>query len=85
MSVAKIVMLVIYAVLIGLAATQGDSALAVWSLRILVVLAVVHAIETMAFFKLCKEAGGSLVGHLLSVFVYGQIHVIEIKKAAANS
>ena len=81
MSAAKIVLLVIYAVLAGLALTQGDSTTGVWALRILGILAVVHVIETVAYFKLCKAAGGSLPGHLLSVFLFGVLHVNELKAA----
>ena len=81
MSTGKIVLLVIYAVLAGLALTQGESALGVWSLRILLLLVVAHAIEVMVYFKLCKEAGGSLVGHLVQVFIFGALHVKDIKAA----
>jgi uncharacterized protein YhhL (DUF1145 family) len=79
MSAAKIVLLLIYAVLAVLALTQGETGVGAWSLRILVVLAVVHAIETLVFFRLCKAAGGSLPGHLLSVFLFGVLHANELK------
>ena len=81
MAPAKIVMLVLYAVLAGLALTQGDSTIGVWSLWILVVLAVAHTIETIVYFKLCKQAGGSLPGHLLNVFLFGVLHVNTLKAA----
>ena len=38
--------------------------------------AVVHAIETLVFFRLCKAAGGSLPGHLLSVFLFGVLQTL---------
>lgn len=79
MSPAKFVLLAIYAVLAVLALTQGDSNIGVWSLRILVLLAVVHFIETVVYFKLCKAAGGSLAGHLVNVFLFGVLHVNELK------
>lgn len=79
MSPAKFVLLAIYAVLAVLALTQGDSGVGVWSLRILVLLAVVHFIETVVYFKLCKAAGGSLAGHLVNVFLFGVLHVNELK------
>ena len=81
MPAAKIVTLVIYVILAGLALTQGDSTLGAWSLRLLVILAIAHSIEVLVFFKLCKEAPGSLPGHLLSVFLFGIFHVKEIKDA----
>jgi uncharacterized protein YhhL (DUF1145 family) len=85
MSPAKIVLLVIYGVLAGLALTQGDSTTGVWALRILVLLAAIHVIETLVYFKLCKAAGGSLPGHLLSVFLFGVLHVKELKAAQGIS
>jgi uncharacterized protein YhhL (DUF1145 family) len=79
MSAGKIVLLVIYAVLAGLVLTQGESTVGIWALRLLLLLVVVHAIEVMVFFKVCKQAGGSLPGHLLNVFLFGVLHVNEIK------
>jgi uncharacterized protein YhhL (DUF1145 family) len=85
MSAAKFVLLAVYAVLAGLAATQGDSTTGVWALRILGILAVVHVIETVVYFNLCKTAGGSFPGHLLSVFLFGVLHVKELKAAQGKS
>lgn len=85
MSAGKIVLLVVYVVLAGLALTQGHTAVGTWSLRLLVLLAVVHLIETAVFFKLCKSAGGSLSGHLLSVFLFGVLHVNQIKAAQGKA
>jgi uncharacterized protein YhhL (DUF1145 family) len=85
MSAGKIVLLVIYAVLVALALMQGDSSTGVWALRVLGILAVVHAIETAVFFKLCKAAGGSLPGHLVSVFLFGVLHVNEMKAAQVKN
>ncbi|MCB1842652.1 MAG: hypothetical protein KDI09_06780 [Halioglobus sp.] len=79
MSAAKMVMLLIYAVLAGLALGMGEAAVGVWSLRILVLLAAVHAVETVVFFGLCKRAGGSLPMQLLNVFLFGVLHVQELK------
>lgn len=85
MSTAKIVMLVLYAVLAGLAITQGDTAAGIWSLRLLYLLAVLHIIEVAVYFKLCKAAGGSLSGHLLSVLLFGVLHVKELKASQGVS
>ena len=81
MSVAKKVMLGIYVLLAVLAVTQGGTGLGVWSLRILVILAAVHAVETIVFFRFCQRAGGSLPFHLLNVFFFGVLHVQEVKTA----
>ncbi|MFK7975787.1 MAG: hypothetical protein AB8C02_06600 [Halioglobus sp.] len=83
MSATKIIMLVVYAVLAVLAFTQTGSALGLWSLRILAVLAIAHVIEMFVFFKVCKEAGGSLPLHLLNVFLFGIVHANELKAAKA--
>jgi uncharacterized protein YhhL (DUF1145 family) len=83
MSVAKIVLLLIYAALAVLAFTQGETSLGAWSLRLLVGIAAVHVVEMLVFFKLCKSAGGSLPGHLLSVFVFGVLHANELKAKQA--
>jgi uncharacterized protein YhhL (DUF1145 family) len=84
MSAAKIGLLVVYVALAVLAIVQGDSPVGSWSLKLLGILVVVHAIETLVFFKLCKAAGGSLAGHLLSVFLFGVLHVKELKSAQAK-
>jgi uncharacterized protein YhhL (DUF1145 family) len=81
MSSGKIVLLVIYAVLAALAITQSTSPAGVWALRLIVILAVVHTVEMVVFFKACQRAGGSLAGHLLNVFLFGVIHVKDIKAA----
>ena len=81
MSTPKIVTLLVYAVLAALAITQGGTTpLGVWSLRILAILAAAHAIEMVVFFKLCKQASGSLAGNLINVFLFGVIHAGEMKK-----
>lgn len=78
MSAAKIVMLVIYVVLAALALTVSGP-VGTWSLAILVVLAVAHGVETVVFYRLCERAGGSLGLHLLNVFLFGVLHVRELK------
>jgi len=81
MSAGKIVLLVIYAVLAGLAIAQPATAAGIWSLRIIVLLALVHTVEVAVFFKACQRAGGSLPGHLVSVFLFGVLHMKDIKAA----
>jgi uncharacterized protein YhhL (DUF1145 family) len=85
MSIGKIVMIALYVVLAGLAITQGDTSAGTWAVRVLGILAVVHIIETAVFFKLCKAAGGSLGGNLLSVFLSGVLDVKELKAAQGKS
>ncbi|MDG2046819.1 MAG: hypothetical protein P8J79_06335 [Halioglobus sp.] len=78
-------MIVLYVGLAALAITQGDTSAGIWAVRVLVILAVVHLIETAVFFKFCKAAGGSLGGNLLSVFLFGVLHVKELKAAQGDS
>ena len=82
MSKGKVVLLSLYVVLALLALAMPGTSAGVWSLRLLLLLAVVHAIEVAVFFKACKAAGGSLPLHLLNVFLFGVIHVQEIREAA---
>ncbi|MEZ5501447.1 MAG: hypothetical protein R3E50_01880 [Halioglobus sp.] len=81
MSAPKIILLAVYALLVVLGVTQAGSTVGIWSWRLLGILAIAHFIETLVYFKLCKAAGGSLPGHLLSVFLFGVLHVNELKAA----
>ncbi|MCB1689835.1 MAG: hypothetical protein KDI33_15170 [Halioglobus sp.] len=81
MSSAKKVLLVVYAVLAGFVLLQGDTAAGVWSFRLLSILVIVHLLETAVYYNLCKEAGGSLANNLLNVFLFGVLHVNELKAA----
>lgn len=85
MSVAKKVLVVVYAVLAVFAVTQSDVALGQWSLRILLVLAVAHAVEVVVFYRFCREAGGSMPRHVLNLFFFGILHVQELKAARAGA
>ena len=81
MSPGKIVLLLVYVVLAGLAVTQGDSSVGVWSLRLIYLLVAVHTVEVLVFFKVYKEADGSLAGHVVKVFLFGVLHMQDIKAA----
>lgn len=79
MSVSKIAILVVYAVLIGLAVVAPESSAGAYSLGLLLVLAAVHAVEVIVFYKRCKAAGGSMAAHVLNVFLFGVFHIKELK------
>lgn len=81
MSAAKISTLVLYVVLAALALTMGGSGIGTWSLYLLVILAIAHAVEVVVFYKVYKDAPGSLGGHILKVFLFGIFHVKEIQQA----
>ncbi len=80
MSAGKIALLLLYVVLAFLALTQPESPAGIWSLRIILVLVVAHVVEVIVFYKTCQRAGGSLAGHLINVFLFGVVHVREIRK-----
>jgi uncharacterized protein YhhL (DUF1145 family) len=80
MSASKIVILVSYAIMAFLAVTQPESPYGIWSLRILVILAIAHTVEMFVFYKACQRAGGSLAGHLFNVFLFGVFHMQGLKK-----
>ena len=84
MSSGKIGALVFYAVLALLAFTQAGTQLGTVVNWIIVGLVLVHALEVVVYFKLCKDADGSLIAHLLNVFIFGYFHTQELKRAAAS-
>jgi uncharacterized protein YhhL (DUF1145 family) len=81
MSAGKIVLLVVYAVLALLAITQAGTMAGTVATWIIVGLLVAHTIEVLVYFKLCQQAGGSLVGNLVNVFLFGVLHAKEMKGA----
>ncbi len=85
MSTAKKVMIAVYVVLGLLAVTQSDIALGQWSLRILLVLAVVHLVEVAVFYRVCRQAGGSMPRHVVNLFFFGILHVQEVKAAQGGA
>lgn len=79
MSAGKLALLALYAVLAGLAVLQAGTPAGTWAVRILVILAVAHLVEMVIFFKACQRAGGSLAGHMVNVFLFGVVHMKDIK------
>ena len=80
---AKIIALILYAIMGFLALSQPETPLGVWSLRILIILAVAHTVEMFVFFKACQRARGSMAGHMLNVFLFGVVHMQGLKKSGA--
>ena len=83
MSSGKIGALVLYVILAALAITQAGTQIGTVVNWIIVGLVAVHALEVVVFFKLCREAPGSLVGNLINVFVFGYFHTQEMKANVA--
>jgi uncharacterized protein YhhL (DUF1145 family) len=81
----KITALVLYAIMGFLAFTQPDSPVGIWSLRILVILAIAHTVEMFVFYRACQRAGGSMAGHLLNVFLFGVVHMQGLKKTGETA
>lgn len=84
MSVGKIVLLAIYAVLVALVIAMPGTTAASVAYWIIITLVVVHLLEVIAFFRLAQRAGGSLPVHLLQVFFFGILHKPEMEAAAAR-
>ena len=78
MSVGKISALVFYAVLAVLAITQAGTQVGAIVNWIIIGLVLVHSLEVIIFYKLCRDAGGSLAGHLLNIFIFGYFHKKEL-------
>jgi uncharacterized protein YhhL (DUF1145 family) len=85
MSKGKIIALVVYAVLAVLALTQAGTTAGIWATRIILILVVAHTLEMLFFFKACQRAGGSLAGHLFNVFLFGVVHMQEVKAAQGDT
>ena len=84
MSVGKMVLLAIYAVLAALVIALPGTTAASVAYWIIITLVVVHLLEVIAFFGLARRAGGSLPGHLIQVFFFGILHRPEMEAAAAR-
>ena len=76
----KIAMLVGYAVIAVLGAVYTGSAIGTWAFGLLAILAVAHVIEVAVFYKRCQQAGGSMAYHVISVFLFGVVHIRELKQ-----
>ncbi len=79
MSGAKIAVLVLWAVMVVLALTQGGTrvgTVAGWTLAVLI---AVHLLEAVLFLPLARRAGGSLPGHLLQLLLFGVVHKAEMR------
>ncbi len=79
MSGAKIAVLVLWAVLIALAATLGGTSIGTFAAWTVGILIVVHLLEMVLFLPLARRAGGSLPGHLLQLFLFGVVHKAEMQ------
>jgi len=79
MSAAKIGLLVFYAIVAAVAVSQAGTTLGAVAKWTIIVLIVVHVLEMIVHFRLCQRAGGSLVGNLFNVLIFGILHAKEMK------
>ena len=79
MSVAKIILLLVYVILAALALGLGGGGAGEPALNVIFIVAAVHLVEVAVFYRFCREAGGSLPVHLVSVFIFGVVHVRDVK------
>jgi uncharacterized protein YhhL (DUF1145 family) len=71
-------------VLAALVITQAGTTAATVAGWVLVALVAAHSVEMVVYYRLCQQAGGSLPGNLLQVFVFGYFHMIQMKAAAGS-
>ena len=79
MSAVKISILVGYIALTIVALTMPGSDAGQIAKWLILGLVIVHAVEVVVFFGVCKKAEGSLPLYLFNVFLFGFFHVKEIK------
>lgn len=84
MSIGKIVVLVLYAVLLVVLVTEAGSTVATVAGWALLVLVATHMVETVLYFRQCQQAPGSLAGNLFQVFLFGILHSMEMKAATST-
>lgn len=82
MSSTKLGILVCYAIMIAVAIVAAGSTAGTIAAGVLLLLVVAHLIEMVIFFKRCKQAGGSMAGHMLQVFLFGVFHIKELEAGA---
>lgn len=83
MSTQKIVVAVVW-ILSGLGMWLGSGLLATIATGLFGFLVVAHAIECVVFLKEIREAPGGLANNLVQVFVFGVVHMQELRGAAES-
>ncbi len=78
MSTTKLLILAVYAVIVAVAVVAAGTTAGNYALWTLLILVAVHSVEMVVFYKRCREAGGSIVGHLFNVFLFGVFHMREL-------
>jgi uncharacterized protein YhhL (DUF1145 family) len=81
MSVPKFVVLITWIGSLAAMLLGGDTLFATLGKYIFGFLVVAHLIECILFRKELEKIGGSLGKHLLQVFLFGIIHLKEVRRA----
>ena len=84
MSIGKIACLALYVTLAAILVLMPGTSAAMVAFWLAVGLVVAHILEMVVFYGELKRAGGSLVGHLLNVFLFGVFHMKEVRAGSAG-
>lgn len=83
MNINKIVTVLLWIASAGAWFVAADSSVVNILRGVFVFLVIAHIIEIAVFWKVLKNAPGSLGGHVFNTFLFGVFHVGPLKKAQA--
>jgi uncharacterized protein YhhL (DUF1145 family) len=81
MKLVKSGFLILYVILIYVAITVPLTLPANISLGVLVLLAALHLVECFMYKDIIRQAPGSPLWHLLNIFLFGIVHMMNMKVA----
>ena len=81
MKLVKSGFLILYVILIYVAITVPLALPANISLGVLVLLAALHFVECFMYKDIIRQAPGSPLWHLLNIFLFGIVHMMNMKVA----
>jgi uncharacterized protein YhhL (DUF1145 family) len=81
MKLVKSGFLILYVILIYVAITVPLTLPANISLGVLVLLAALHLVECFMYKDIIRQAPGSPAWHLLNIFLFGIVHMMNMKVA----
>jgi len=85
MSAQKIVVLVTWIGILAAMFLGGDALIGTIGKFLFGFLVVAHVVECFLFRKELEKAGGSLGGHLVQVFLFGIVHLAEVRRARKDA
>lgn len=84
MSTPKKALVLIWIACLVALVLPGDSILITLGRIVFGLLVIAHAIECFVFRRELREAPGELAGHLAQVFLFGIVHMQEIRSGAGE-